>query len=144
MGTCIKTCPDCKKNETQTEFYTSTVKHCKLCWRACTKRWREAHRPQHLAISRKCWAKNKDQYNLSRKRGGSSLYEKLLENQNGLCAICSQPEHSQRYKTLSVDHCHTSDKIRGLLCSSCNRALGLFKDNVANLQNAINYLKTNE
>lgn len=72
-----------------------------------------------------------------------SLYEELQNKQNNVCAICSRPETSSRNKYLTVDHCHVSGKIRGLLCTSCNRALGLFRDNTGILKQAINYLERN-
>jgi len=40
-----------------------------------------------------------------------------------------------------VDHCHTSNKIRGLLCTNCNTSLGGFKESVSNLENAVKYIK---
>ena len=42
---------------------------------------------------------------------------------------------------LNVDHCHITNKVRGLLCHDCNRALGLLKDNTSILSSAINYLQ---
>ena len=82
-----------------------------------------------------------------KKRFGISLkeYQVLLENQNHVCAICSQPEQSIDHRTkkpraLAVDHCHTTGKIRGLLCSDCNTGLGLFQDSKIFLMNAIKYL----
>ena len=68
-------------------------------------------------------------------------YEHMLEQQSGCCAICSVSAESQRDKTLVVDHCHSSGKIRGLLCHTCNTAIGLFKDNIDSLQRAILYLQ---
>ena len=47
-------------------------------------------------------------------------------------------------KKLSIDHCHNTKKIRGLLCHYCNMALGLFKDNTDIMQKAIEYLKTHQ
>lgn len=71
-------------------------------------------------------------------------YNKMLIAQNNCCAICKIPKDKLRYK-LSVDHCHKTGKVRGLLCSSCNTALGLFKDNIISLETAIVYLgKNNE
>jgi hypothetical protein len=67
-------------------------------------------------------------------------YERLFDLQSGVCAICSQPERSSKNSYLSVDHCHTTGVIRGLLCNSCNRALGYFYDSTSNLINAVNYL----
>lgn len=66
---------------------------------------------------------------------------KMRNDQNNLCKICGQPEER---RNLSVDHCHKTGKIRGLLCSKCNTALGLFGDNVKSLLSAIEYLKSNE
>ncbi|HET8686207.1 MAG TPA: endonuclease VII domain-containing protein [Methanosarcina sp.] len=61
-------------------------------------------------------------------------YKEMLALQDNVCAICLQPEKRKDHRTglireLAVDHCHTTGKIRGLLCTDCNTALGLFKDN---------------
>jgi len=66
-------------------------------------------------------------------------FERMDVEQNHLCKICQQPQ-SGRYENLAVDHCHTTGKVRGLLCDSCNRALGLFKDSVDVLRSAVDYL----
>lgn len=67
-------------------------------------------------------------------------YEEMLRKQNGVCKICLSPPPKQRKKRLSVDHCHKTGRVRGLLCDSCNRGLGLFKDNPDLMLNAISYL----
>lgn len=64
-------------------------------------------------------------------------YEKLHRLQEGLCAICKQPEVT---KLLAVDHNHETGEIRGLLCIKCNNGLGCFKDNVDLLDKAKEYL----
>lgn len=58
-------------------------------------------------------------------------YNRMNEAQNGLCAICKQPE-TKKSKAgtvfrLAVDHCHRTGKIRGLLCFKCNAAMGFFE-----------------
>lgn len=68
-------------------------------------------------------------------------YDKLLKQQNGVCAICGGKQNSIRNKNFAIDHCHTTGKIRGLLCDSCNRGIGLFKDNIELLNKSIKYLK---
>lgn len=68
----------------------------------------------------------------------------ILKEQDGKCAICNATESSHKNKTLSVDHCHTTGKIRGLLCHHCNAGLGQFRDNIEVLKNAIKYLKNNK
>ena len=74
-------------------------------------------------------------------------YENLVKVQNGVCAICSQPETVMRrgkVQRLSVDHCHKTNKIRGLLCVTCNNILGNAHDSVDKLKNAIKYLEREE
>jgi hypothetical protein len=70
-------------------------------------------------------------------------YEQFFKSQNGVCAICKKPETATRLgvvKSLAVDHCHSTGKIRGLLCSDCNTGIGKLKDDIKILQNAIQYL----
>jgi len=67
-------------------------------------------------------------------------YEKMLEAQNGVCAICSSPPPNNRKTRLAIDHCHKTGKVRGLLCDKCNRSIGLLKDDVNILTKAIEYL----
>lgn len=68
-------------------------------------------------------------------------YERLLNQQEGLCAICRQPELV--WGQLAVDHDHTTNEVRGLLCHKCNPLLGYARDNIEILENAIKYLKEN-
>lgn len=66
-------------------------------------------------------------------------YEAMLMEQNYVCAICKKSDVCNR--ALAVDHCHHTKKVRGLLCTNCNMALGKFQDNLQNLLNAIEYMK---
>ena len=65
-----------------------------------------------------------------------SDYYKLYNLQNGRCAICGL--HQEK---LFVDHCHQDNKIRGLLCRTCNSGIGMLKDSIDILASAIDYLK---
>ncbi len=62
----------------------------------------------------------------------------LVNQQQGKCKICKKDA------LLAVDHCHTTGKVRGLLCYSCNRGIGLLGDNVTIIANALSYLKGEE
>lgn len=71
-------------------------------------------------------------------------YESMLADQDGVCAICHEPETLIRRGTvcsLTIDHDHMTGKVRGLLCNNCNRALGLFNDNQKILRSAAEYLE---
>lgn len=71
-------------------------------------------------------------------------YEEMFDNQKGCCAICKSRVSSSRTTRLFVDHCHDTLVVRGLLCSSCNHGLGLFKDSPTLLKAAINYLESSK
>lgn len=78
-------------------------------------------------------------HNLKKMFGiGIADYERLLVEQKGGCAICGQRDE---WFSLAVDHCHDKGHVRGLLCSQCNRGLGLFADSLERLQNAVAYLE---
>jgi RNA polymerase subunit RPABC4/transcription elongation factor Spt4 len=68
--------------------------------------------------------------------------ERMISEQGGRCPICTTAIVMGRRS--HIDHCHSSGKIRGVLCGSCNSGLGLFKDNQASLAAAIDYLKKHQ
>jgi hypothetical protein len=110
--------------------------------------WREANREKLRAYTREYQRKyreaNPQPTKTDRRRGsvrhpyGVSPEQKqqMLHAQGGLCAICRQSFDLQ-----NIDHCHATGKVRGLLCRHCNLGLGHFKDDVARMQAAIDYLR---
>jgi len=132
-----KACNSCKAVKDLIEFPKTKSKHLDgtqgIC-KKCKAKWMQQDRKR-----------NPDRYrNHDYKKYGIDLnfYNYLAEKQNYLCAICGKPE-TKKNKFLHVDHCHTSNKVRGLLCESCNLGVGLFLDNTKILSNAINYLNAN-
>jgi len=80
-------------------------------------------------------------YQMTKNYGiGLKEYDVMFNAQNGVCAICSKEPPNTHKKRLNVDHCHTTGKVRGLLCDACNRAIGLLKDSPDLLNKAISYL----
>jgi len=74
-------------------------------------------------------------------------YYRIDELQKSLCAICFQPETRVNGRTkmtqrLVIDHCHKTNKVRGLLCHNCNTAIGKFRDDPIRMYRAIRYIKT--
>ena len=70
-------------------------------------------------------------------------YAEMFHAQNGVCAICSQPETATRHgriKALAVDHDHINGNVRGLLCADCNTGIGKLKENRDIMVSAIRYL----
>jgi len=77
-------------------------------------------------------------------------YNQLVTGQKGLCAVCQRPPDVRRspkgkpYWRLVVDHCHATGKVRALLCSSCNGLLGLARDSINVLEQAIEYIRRHQ
>lgn len=72
-------------------------------------------------------------------------YEAMLAKQGGVCAVCKRPEstkHGSGTRRLSVDHCHATGKVRGLLCRACNTAAGLLRDDFAVIKSLLSYLES--
>jgi hypothetical protein len=91
------------------------------------RRWRERDPERAKRAGRKSRLKK---YNLT-----IEAYDLLSESQQGLCKICNL------MKKLHVDHDHKTGKVRGLLCGSCNRAIGLLQENLKVFIAAMEYLK---
>ena len=101
-----------------------------LCSRKASRKWRRDH------------PNGSKNHNLLARHGITLIeYRAILKHQNGRCKICLGKEKDKRHKYLSVDHNHQTNKIRGLLCNRCNRALGLFQDDCWVLQRAVKYLR---
>ncbi len=66
-------------------------------------------------------------------------FNQMRIKQDYLCAICGKHE-TESNKGLHTDHCHKTNKVRGLLCNSCNLAIGQLKHNITILKKAIEYL----
>jgi len=71
----------------------------------------------------------------------SSVFNLLLEKQKNACVICQHKFIGRGHKGPMVDHDHKTGKVRGLLCSACNKMLGLAKDDTNILFRAIQYLE---
>ena len=78
------------------------------------------------------WKLIERKYGLTRE-----AYEAMEASQNGCCAICLLSLAEVR---IHIDHCHTTNVVRGLLCSKCNQALGLLQESADNASRARAYL----
>lgn len=164
----MKVCTKCQQLKDLNEFnirkeiqsgYTSHCKECKKQYRKINRfkiniqqnKWRLKNRDEDLLKKKNYYQENREQKrkNDLLKKFNLTLedYNNLLIKQNYCCAICGNKEtakaHNGNIKFLAVDHCHKTNKVRGLLCMFCNTGLGKFKDNIEYLQKAVNYLWSN-
>ena len=86
---------------------------------------------------------NRHKEHIQYKFGMSEVeFELMLKSQDNKCLICGTTDPSNNWaKFLVIDHCHKTNKIRGLLCAKCNRGLGYFKDDPELLEKAAKYLR---
>jgi hypothetical protein len=121
---------------------------------AKAERYRAAHRTklsERVSLwnrqnpdAKRAWeARNKDRirgYVLARKYGMSHEdWKTMWDNQGGRCAICSEPMVGGSGGAC-VDHCHTSGAVRSLLCTPCNTAIGLLKEDPDRIKAAAEYV----
>jgi len=112
----------------------------------CKKRNREYMRRKRAGIPQeekaRQWHSSRHYY-LKYKYGiTEDQYNEMLESQGNKCAICKSKETKDKKRhRFMVDHCHSTGVVRGLLCSSCNKAIGLLHDSPDILQSAICYLQ---
>lgn len=129
-------CPKCETKKSEREFYRSkTTKSgltswCKICCASASSSWykRNKDRAHFVRVNAKYGISEEDYYS-------------LLKAQESKCKICGIDEDKLKQR-LHIDHCHTSGKIRGLLCSNCNTGIGNLRDDVSLLEKAIQYLNS--
>ncbi len=132
-----KTCNKCKQDLPLKMFYKIRrgYKNRRNLCRDCAKLYRQGHNKTNPFFKRqKLGHRLKELYNLR-----LSDYDKMLEQQNNVCAICKQ-HNNVAGERLGVDHDHETEEIRGLLCNHCNKGLSGFRDNIQTLLEAIKYL----
>ena len=134
-------CSTCKQKLCISNFHKdSSNKYgvayaCKECANANTRRHNTVNKSNPTYKLKKQSSYFKTTYNLT-----SEQREALLKDQGHACAICHTPLQFDGTLT-HTDHCHTTGKVRGILCTNCNRGLGHFKDNTQTMKNAIDYLE---
>ena len=110
-------------------------------------KWYQKNKPR---ISKK----EKEKYDPRKKRNYRLLqdhditvdqYDAQMESQGNCCAICGLPgDQDQMSKSMPIDHNHETGEYRDIICSHCNTALGLVKDNIETLKKMIAYLRKHQ
>jgi hypothetical protein len=150
-----KYCNGCKQDLMLTEFRTRPKSkgniervlrsRCKKCEAVCGTLYRH-HNPDKVNQARKIYRKkNHDKVKRWSRRTSwknkgldPNEVEIFLAARSDVCEICG---NGKSYKALAIDHCHTTNKLRGILCDKCNNGIGLFQDNPILLRKAAEYLE---
>lgn len=136
-----KRCTRCGETKTLTNFYTRSdgtpISRCKSCHKLGVSEWIATHRDENRAYARR--SQRKRLYGMTQDE-----FEELLASQDYRCAICEEPERAVirgKVADLSVDHCHVTGVVRGLLCHACNVGLGKLQDSPYLLRKGADYLE---
>ena len=112
------------------------------------RKYRQTHR-KTIDKSNKQYLKDHPEYSRNRElkrkyKITPNEYKLMWDKQEGRCAICGNPETIRskgKLIMLEIDHDHITNKIRGLLCGTCNKGIGIFNDSIEKLRRAISYLE---
>ena len=131
-----KVCKLCEEEKSITDFYNFNDKWANKSYTSARcKPCHALYKKSNINKSRNSKAeKLKLRYGLT-----YDAWEELRESENFACMICGITEE-EIGRVLDVDHCHTSNKVRGVLCNHCNAMLGHARDNVEVLKAGIEYL----
>lgn len=144
----MKECNKCKQVKETSSFAVSRAeidglqRTCRKCAKAIYKAYKENQKTcsdeeQQTVKDRIRETKYKMKYGLTLEQ-----FDKMREEQDYRCYICSSHEVENRHKVLYIDHDHDTGEVRKLLCSKCNQGLGLFNDSSGLLAKAAKYLET--
>lgn len=143
-----KRCQKCDELKSVKEFWKNKRRKdgfhnwCKSCGKKQNSTYSKLNRSKLQTYKRK-WNREHPEYlrKVNLKKYGLSLeqYDEIFEVQDGVCAICGGINKDGR--RLMVDHNHSDNRVRGLLCSNCNTALGLLGDSVEIFLSAAMYLE---
>ena len=131
----MKVCGRCGIRKDFDKFYNNRrtldkkMSSCKQCSDKSNRKFVDANKDKVATKQR--IQKIKKMYNLTEVQ-----YVDMMNKQRGCCAICRDSLYS-----IHIDHCHKTKKVRGLLCSNCNTAIGKLKDNSSICLSAAKYLE---
>lgn len=133
QDTGTKECTKCGKVKDKSEF-SKTVKTSSGLYSRCRECRAEESKQKRDALT------SEEKYARYAAKSYSITKEEAitLRAENGMCGICKK---EVPWSNRHLDHCHTTGKIRGILCPTCNLGLGSFYDSIENLQNAIKWLE---
>ena len=139
-----KTCRGCHKRKKVKDFYRdrrtgNPRPRCKGCMSEENKVWASQNPEKAQAAALKQNKRNHAKYRFGLT---PDKYQELLKSFGHFCNICGNPETRLDRKGLSLDHCHTTTKVRGALCGRCNLLLGSAKDSPDILRKAAQYLES--
>ena len=131
-----KQCCECKRWGILDDFHNNRKRvdgksdRCKWCTNRRVREYRQAQKRTEKQGLPPISPRKQKRYQVT-----TEEYHELNFIQTGQCAIC------RNFCSLNIDHDHSTGEVRGLLCTPCNTALGMLRDDPKNLQRAIEYLK---
>lgn len=151
-----KICKICQKEKLLSEFYKNGKyyrSYCRPCASKHANDYNKKHRSRIAKRQSEHRKNNPEKYKIKDRNGQLKKYglipsdfDKMMELQKGLCAICGKPSIAKNQygmRLLDIDHNHNTGQVRGLLCTKCNTAIGKLDVDtfgILNLEMAIKYI----
>lgn len=150
----MRICSRCK----QQPVASATGSYCKDCQREYSREWELKNKDRRSARKRQQYIENTEYFkarNKAYRKANPDIYKNsVLKYEYGItleqfnemflaqgskCAICKRTDPGSK-KGWIVDHCHTTEQVRSILCNACNAMLGFSRDSVETHKAAIAYL----
>ncbi len=138
----MKTCNVCGETKPLDKFYknksykSGVENRCNVCRAQWFREYRARDKEAYNKTRRETRGSTRWENIRKKFKIGESEYDEILKSQGGVCAICRLP-----HERFHIDHDHVTNKIRGILCPSCNTGLGKLGDTLDGLMRAVRYLE---
>ena len=150
-----KICNKCEKEKSEEEYdwrktpAGKTIRN-SICSQCISEYQKERYKDPEVRIKQALSTLKYGQSDVGRKKEKNARYlreygitledkERMIQENGSICPICKTSDPGRFW---TVDHCHRTGKIRGILCDKCNKMLGLANDDMVRLISAAHYLST--
>lgn len=149
-----KICKKCDESKPIEEFHRAPQNKdgrsgsCKTCDNVLKRAWKTANRKRHNENGRRWRESDPERYREYKRRYllqsnygiTPKEYDEMLAAQDGVCACCRTSDPGGGRSNFCVDHCHETGRIRGVLCNTCNTAIGMLGDTVESIDRVAAYM----
>lgn len=139
----MQLCKKCGETKPLEAFRKGHGSPCKLCRSKQSEAWRKKNLVRCAELTRMWHKRNpersRDMYRCRKYKLKRGDFDKMFKDQDSKCAICGEVDPKGR-GGFHVDHCHETEKVRGILCHNCNLGIGNLQHDPRIMRAALEYL----